>query len=286
LYRSEFWSAAKAASSTLPEGISVALSKTLAAAYWHISRRRREVVIRNLMVPLKSREAARTGAKALYRNFSQKLLDLWRYESGRPIASLFKEWNGWEHFEAAQATGRGILVVTPHLGNWEFGAPLLAERGVKLLVITLAEPNAKLTKMRQLSRAKWGVETLVIGEDPFGFIEVIRRLEAGCAVALLIDRPPARSAVPIQFLGNKFMASVAAAELARATGCHILPVYLPRLEGGYGAYMMPSFPYDRAGLRRPQGKQELTQALLKLYEPVVEKYANQWYHFVPIWPDI
>src|SRR4029077_20302242 len=127
---------------------------------------------------------------------------------------------------------RGILLVTPHLGNWEFGGPLLTKRGVKLQVITLAEPGNGLTELRQASRAKWGIETLVIGEDPFAFVEIIRRLEGGATVALLVDRPPETSAVTVELFGRPFSASIAAAELARASGCVLLPVYLPRNDDG------------------------------------------------------
>src|SRR5262249_53930324 len=174
---------------------------------------------------------------------------LWRYESGQAIAGLFAELSGWEHFTQAKATGRGVLLLTPHLGNWEFGAPLLAQRGVELLVITLAEPQGRLTEMRRAARARWGVETLVIGRDPFAFLEIIRRLEAGATVALLVDRPPETSAVPVELFGRKFAASIAAAELARAAGCVLLPVYLPRMEQGYAAHLQPQIPYERAALR-------------------------------------
>ncbi len=77
-------------------------------------------------------------------------------------------------------------MLTPHLGNWEFGGPLLTRRGITLQVITLAEPGNGFTEMRQAARARWNVETLVIGEDPFAFVEIIRRLEAGATVALLV----------------------------------------------------------------------------------------------------
>ena len=134
--------------------------------------------------------------------FALKLADLWRYESGLPIDHLFGEWTGWEHFEKAQAQKRGVLLLTPHLGNWEFGGPLLTQRGVNLQVITLAEPGNGFTELRQASRARWDIDTLVIGEDPFAFVEIIRRLEAGATVALLVDRPPAASSVMVELFGR------------------------------------------------------------------------------------
>ena len=85
----------------------------------------------------------------LFENFACELADLWRFEAGIPVADTFRELTGWDHFLAAQKTGRGVLVVTPHLGNWEFGAPLLTKHGYKLHVITLVEPGHGLTELRQ-----------------------------------------------------------------------------------------------------------------------------------------
>lgn len=261
------------------------ISRVLANTYWMIARHRREIVIQNLMPPLNGdRAAAEKKGRALIQQFALKLADLWRYESGLPVEHLFGEWTGWEHFVDAQAQKRGILLLTPHLGNWEFGAPLLTRRGVNLQVITLAEPGSGFTELRRASRAKWDIDTLVIGEDPFGFVEIIRRLEAGATVALLVDRPPATSQVMVELFGRPFAASVAAAELARASGCVLLPVYLPLTSHGYAAHILPAIPYDRAMLRKREARQQLTQQIVRAFEPAIHEHLDQWYHFVPIWP--
>ena len=138
--------------------------------------------------------------------------------------------------------------------------------------------------MRRASRARWGVETLVIGRDPFAFVEIIRRLESGATVALLVDRPPEAGAVAVELFGRKFAASVAAAELARASGCVLLPVYLPRADRGYAAHILPEIPYDRPSLRNRESRIEFTQRIMGAFEPALRLYLNQWYHFVPVWP--
>ena len=212
------------------------------------------------------------------------MADLWRYESGLSIEHLFGEWSGWEHFAQAQAQKRGILLLTPHLGNWEFGGPLLTQRGVNLQVITLAEPGNGFTELRQASRARWDIDTLVVGEDPFAFVEIIRRLEAGATVALLMDRPPAASKVQVELFGRPFDASIAAAELARASGCVLLPVYLPHTSHGYAAHILPIIPYDRAALRQREARRQLTQEIVRAFENPIRDHLDQWYHFVPIWP--
>jgi predicted exporter len=285
-YRAELWRVGLLITHILPPRSCALVCRAIGAAYWFLCGHRRDVVIANLLPALDAdRTTAKKTARRLFQNFAQKLTDLWRYEGGRSIDSLFGELTGWEHFAAAQSTKRGVLLLTPHLGNWEFGAPLLAARGVKLLVVTLVEPDAELTEIRQTARARRGIETLVIGDDTFAFVEIIRRLEAGATVALLVDRPPEASAIPVELFGKTFAASIAAAELARASGCVLLPVCLPRTDKGYAAHILPEIPYDRASLRAPEARQKLTQEIMRAFEPVIRQHLDQWYHFVPIWPE-
>lgn len=284
-YRSALWRLGLAVAGNLPNGFSKCLCRTQASIYWYANPTRREVVIGNLMGALnEDRVKAIETSKKLLQQFAIKLNDLWRYESGFPIDDLFCELTGWEHFLAAENQKRGVLLITPHLGNWEFGAPLLASRGFKLLVVTLDEPDDQLTDLRKAARAKWGIETLVIGKDPFAFVEIIRRLEAGATIALLMDRPPANSAMTVQLFGKPFAASVAAAELARASGCVLLPVYLPRTENGYAAHILPDISYHRPALRSAEARTELTQEIINVFEQPIRQHLDQWYHFVPIWP--
>ena len=285
LYRAGPWNACVKLSRFLPQPTLVAVAKILVAGYRLASPARAKVVFNNLLPVFDgNRGAARAGVRELFQNFAVKLTDLWRYESGRPVDPLLDSLTGWEQFEAARARGRGVLLVTVHLGNWEFGAPWLTRRNVKLQVVTQAEPDPRLTEIRQAARARWGVDTLPLGEDPFGAVEIIRRLEANHAVALLVDRPPAATSTSVKLFGHAFNASVSAAELARASGCALLPVCMPRTSRGYIVETLPEIPYERAALRDPEARDELTQRILAAFEPVIRAHATQWYHFVPVWP--
>jgi lauroyl/myristoyl acyltransferase len=200
-----------------------------------------------------------------------------------PIENTFGHATGWERFENALAQKRGVLLLTPHLGNWEFGGPWLTQKGITLQVITMAEPGRNFTQLRQASRARWNIETLVVGTDPFAFVDIIRRLEAGATIALLIDRPLASTAATVTLFGKSFSASTAAAELARASGCALLPVYLPRSGDTYEAHVLPEISYDRAALRDLTARQQLTQEIVTAFEPVIQRHIEQWYQFIPVW---
>lgn len=285
-YRAWLWRVGMGAVRSLPAAVLRVICLAVAEIYYRTRRERRAVVVRNLLpVAGGDRAAAGKAAHALFRQFAVKMIDLWRFESGVPVESWFTAGVDWGILEEASRRGKGVLLITPHLGNWELGGALLAERGYPLIVLTQAEPGRGLTEMRQSARSRRGIETLVIGAEGFEFVEIIRRLQGGAIVALLIDRPPGAKAVAVELFGRPFRASIAAAELARASGCALLGVTVVRKAGGYAAQILPEFHYDRAALGSREARRELTGAILRAFEPAIRRHADQWFHFVPAWPE-
>lgn len=283
LYGPRAWRLATWLAGRLPCGVLLPVARLAARAYAAAAPGRLQVVADNLR-PVVGAAAAPAAARRCFDAFAAKLVDVCRHEAGRPVEGSFRELTGWEHFTAAAARGRGVLLVTPHLGNWELGAPLLAARGVRLLVLTQAEPGAGFTAQRAAARQRRGIETIVVGRDPFGFLEIIRHLEAGAAVALLVDRPPPGTGATVEFFGRPFMASVAPAELARATGCAVVPVVLPAVAGGYAVHLLPELNYDRRTLGSREARARFAGEILRAFEPAVREHPEQWFHFVPVWP--
>ncbi len=284
-YRGAIWRIGLGLARLLPAGVIRTLAKWGAAIYWRAAPRRREVVVQNVRPVLNDDPAAAaSAARALFTEFALKIADLWRYEGGAALDSWVMRWQGWEIYQAAEARRKGVLLVTPHLGNWEIGGAYLPRKGFKLLVLTQPEPDPGLTELRQASRARWGVETIVVGEDAFAFVEIVKRLQDGATVALLMDRPARGTAVTVNLFGRPFSASIAAAELARAAGCAILPVCIVRTAEGYEGEIQPEIPYDRAKIGNRAARIQLTQKIMSVFEPLIRQYVTQWYHFVPIWP--
>jgi predicted RND superfamily exporter protein/predicted LPLAT superfamily acyltransferase len=286
LYRAPFWQLAAGLARILPRPICVRLAKFVALLYRLVRRDRFEVVVANLL-PLVADDHDRATdlARRNFNEFATKLTDLWRYEAGVDVLPLLQPGNGWEQFQTALDSKRGVLLVTPHLGNWEFGAPLLARHGVRPLVLTAPEPGSRFTELRAAARSRHGIDTLVVGSDPFAFVQVIQRLQAGGVVALLVDRPPETSAAEVEFCGRPFRASIAAAELARTTGCVVLPVFVVHEAGGYRAHALPPVDYDRRALGSREARREFTGRILRVFEPSIRQFAEQWFHFVPVWKD-
>ncbi|HKQ57915.1 MAG TPA: hypothetical protein VJY35_08600, partial [Candidatus Eisenbacteria bacterium] len=131
----------------------------------------------------RSRQAlAREG----FEHFALSLLDflrLGRLDAGSLGAAI--EVRGAEHLEHACAAGRGVILLSAHLGNWEWGAAWLAARGARLSVIARPHPNPWVERFFARRRHARGVAML--RERPLwpGAARALRRQEW---VALMGDR--------------------------------------------------------------------------------------------------
>jgi predicted RND superfamily exporter protein/lauroyl/myristoyl acyltransferase len=285
LYRAGLWRLGLVIVRILPVGLVKGFAMFLAELYWRFQRQRCEVVVQNFL-PLFAgdRAAAEKAAHQLHRKFAAKMVDLWRVEGGVPVQNWLTNLAELEIIRTARQRGHGTLFITLHLGNWEHGGLLLTQLGIRLTILTQAEPDDGLTDLRIEARRRCGVETLVIGQDDFAFVEVIKQLQAGAELAISLDRPPEKGGVTIEFFGHSFEASLAAAELARASGCALIGVTIVRRPGGYAVKVMPEFTYDRQALGNREARRELTQQILRAFEPEIRKDIDQWYQFTPIWP--
>lgn len=284
-YSGGLWRLGLVAAKIFPASLLKAIAAGLADFYWLFQRRRCEVVVQNFLpVFAGDKSAAKKAARAAHKNFAAKLIDLWCVENGEVTRNWLTTDGELEIIHAARRRGRGTLFITLHLGNWEHGGLLLNQLGIRLTILTQAEPDDGLTDLRKAARARYGVDTLIIGDDGFAFVEVIKQLQAGADMAVSLDRPPDRGGVPVEFFGKPFEASLAAAELARASGCALVGVTIVRRPDGYAVKVLPEFVYDRKALGNRDARRELTQQILRAFEPEIRKDIGQWYQFTPIWP--
>jgi predicted exporter/lauroyl/myristoyl acyltransferase len=284
-YRAGLWRFGLAVVRPLPAGLVKRIAMVLADLYWWLQRQRCEVVVQNFLPVFGGdRSAAEPAARAAHQRFAAKLVDLWRVEGGEQVRNWLTTDGELEIIHAARRRGSGTLFITLHLGNWEHGGLLLNQLGIRLTVLTQAEPDDGLTDLRKAARARYGVDTLIIGDDGFAFVEVIKQLQAGADMAISLDRPPDRGGVPVKFFGHDFEASLAAAELARASGCALVGVTIVRRPEGFAVKVLPEFTYDRRALGNREARRELTEQILRAFEPEIRKNIDQWYQFTPIWP--
>lgn len=195
--------------------------------------------------------------------------------------SLLDQWRGFENLEAALARGKGVVLVTAHLGHWEMGGALLTARGLKMTVITLEEPTSELTRWREEQRRRLGIKTIAVGPGhDFAFVEMIQTLRRNEILAMLVDRPYEGTGTDVQFFGATTQFSTGPALLFQHTGAAVVPAFVLLNERGkYTSFADPMLPLD-------PGRDALaanTQRIATHFESVIREHPEQWFNYVPIW---
>jgi KDO2-lipid IV(A) lauroyltransferase len=219
------------------------------------------------------------------RNFGRMLADYFHATSASPeqIQLMASSTTGEEHLIAARERGKGVILVTAHLGNWELGGILLALRGHPLNVVTLEEPTGELNEWRESYRRRFGIRTVTIGSDQFSFLGTMQALRAGECVALLVDRPHTGTGLPVRFFGRETEFSSAPALLAKHTGAAVIPAFvLQQPDGRYISAVHPEIRLASDDASR-ETLVENTQRVASAFEEVIREHLDQWYNYERLW---
>jgi Kdo2-lipid IVA lauroyltransferase/acyltransferase len=150
---------------------------------------RGDVVERQLAAAFPERDAAwvRRTARASYESLGRTFVEtaLLSRVGREQVLGLFSGADGWEVVERAMAAGRGLILVTGHLGNWELGGAYLAARGVPLDAIARRMANPLFDGYLTRTRSRIGMR---IVHDAEAVRRTPRALRDGRAVAFLSDQ--------------------------------------------------------------------------------------------------
>jgi KDO2-lipid IV(A) lauroyltransferase len=160
---------------------------------------------------------------------------LWGRGPDERLGDLVR-WEGAEHVQAALAAGRGLVLLTPHIGSFEIIGQAYAERfGAQQPMTALYRPARKawLRDLVAQSRNRPGLETAPA--TLAGVRQMIRALRKGGTIGLLPDQvPPEGMGVWVPFFGREAYTMTLAARLAQQTGAAWLLLACERLPGGRG----------------------------------------------------
>jgi len=209
-------------------------------------------------------------ARDAFEHFALSVVDFLRLSRLEP-ASVAREVEvrGAQHLEAARNSGRGVILLSAHMGNWEWGAAFLSALGEHIRVAAREQSGRALEAWFERRRERHGVSRL---EGRPLWLSAARALRRREWVALMGDRD---AALPGGVRSESVSVCAWSAALARRTGAVILPaVILHRPEGGYAAcFEAPITPRECAS----GGYRAVVRRAL-------DRHPGQWLGFEPI-PD-
>jgi KDO2-lipid IV(A) lauroyltransferase len=262
----------------------LALGAFLGALAWTLGIRRR-VVLANLALafPEKPEPERRAIARACYRHFGRvaaEFLFLPRL-SAADARALF-DYEGWEHVEAGQRSGRGLIACTAHFGNFEVLAAANTIAGTPITMVSRAMGRSWFNDAWRRTRAKAGVEDLVVGRGDV-VRGAARALERGRVLGYVIDQSePSHHAIFPAFFGVPAATSPTPAVLARRTGAAVVFTVAIPLGGGRHRVVIEPVEVPQTGDRAADAL-ALMQDLNDRLERRVRAHPECWYWFHRRW---
>ena len=227
-----------AAIARLPWRWLVGLADAMAA--WVVRRNRREsrVTRRNLELAFPELSASEREAlhHAILRTTARQVLEtlrLWTRPHARNL-QLLRAQHGVELFDAALASGRGLIVAAPHYGNWELLNQWLAAKTP--LAVLYAPPDSSvgeafLNLVRAAPGAGAGRVTQVRADGPAAVRHLLKLLKDGGVAGILPDQQPKRGDGEFApFFGLPALTMSLLSRLAARTGATVLYAYCERVE--------------------------------------------------------
>jgi KDO2-lipid IV(A) lauroyltransferase len=198
---------------------------------------------------------------------------------------------GGNYMTEALQMGRGVICITPHLGNWEIGGLLFSFRGGKLNVLTLDERDLDTKSFREEMRRRRGIKNIYINpkeDSPMAILDAVKTLRRNEIVAMLGDRIETQKTMAFDFFGKMTPFPIGVAILAMATGAPVLPVFvvMERNRKYRGIIESPIFFSASSREDREAIIREGMARLIKKFEEYIEKYPDQWYNFHSYWKEV
>lgn len=192
------------------------------------------------------------------------------------IARRRVEIAGAEHVEAAIKSGKGAILWSGHIGNWEVFAPALALHfGVDPTITYRALNNPYADRLLQRARALGGRITGIPKHHSSGKT-LLQHAKEGRCIGILIDQKY-NAGLPVPFFYQEAMTNPIAVKLAMHYNCALIPFRVERL-GNEARFRLTFFPQqainDDAG--QPRSEIELLKECHSLMEEWIKQTPAQW----------
>ena len=264
---------------SVPPWLGYALADLATGVHWLAFPGRRHAALANLAVilPRASRADRARVARRMMRSYNRMIYEFFRLPHlTREQLMSSVEIVGREHLANSVARGRGVIIITAHIGNWELAGVAVAQLGYAIHAVAGVQFSRWLSGAVRDTKTELSITT-ISPED--GFRKIIRALEHNDPVALVVDGNLYTHGQTVEWFGRESQFPAGPGVLAQRTGALVMPGYCVRLEPGRFRVVMEP-PMDPAAFATTA---ELHQAIAAAAERMIRANLDQWCIFRPLW---
>ena len=254
------------------------ISGFLGELWFAVDKRHRRMTLDNLTLAFggeKSGREIRLIAKQVFRNIVQVVFEVgWSLHLHPKDLDAFFSVKGLANLRATVGKGKGALVLTGHVGNWELMPVAAAMAGYSANVLYRPIDYAPLDRFFVETRTRFGLK--MIPKDA-SLLRVFRALKRGETVAMLLDQNVGlHKGVMVDFFGRRACTSYGLAYITLKTGAPVVPFFVVRNENGFTAEIGAEIPFIKTGDDR-KDLEENTRQYNEALESIIRRYPDQWF---------
>ena len=259
----------------------------LSEMQYYFSFRDRRAVKNNLKVILNTDKDLSRYAKEVFRNFGKYLVEFFRMPRKLDAKYISEKVNTEDvkMLKKALEKGRGAIILTAHVGNWELGGVILSLLGYPSVAIALPHKERPVNDLFNAQRESKGITVV---PPSMAIRRCIEALKNNKIIAVLADRDFTLHGEELDFLGKKAFIPRGAAIFSCRTGAPLVPTFFVRNADDDGFTLIMEEPIEPPHFAK-DGKNEETCMLhlMKQYTALIERkireYPTQWLMFREFW---
>lgn len=252
---------------------------------WYFFSKARKRVERNLAgLPHLADDEIKKAVKTIFRCSVLNYIDLFRLPK-TPIEEVDKRLkvHRTEYLEAALARGKGVIMVTSHIGNFDYAIQWLIAHGYTATIPVENIRPVKLFNLVKNLRASKGIHFVPVDSSE-SMRTIVKTLKDNGIVLLVIDRYIAGKAVKTELFGKEYLIPSGPIELALQMDSAVLGVCTWRTHGIYSeANFWPPIVFEQAESNQIEAAH--AAMITKLISEQISAHYDQWMNFSNVWPD-
>jgi predicted LPLAT superfamily acyltransferase len=219
----------------------------------------------------------------LFVSQGKSLIDRYAVASGyRDIAI---DIHGYEALQRLTEQGKGFILLTAHVGNWQVAMTALSRFGRMVYLMMRPEDNSAVKKALNIDNEEGNVKIISTDDSLNGVIEAMKAIKKGNIVSIMGDRTYGFSSAEASFLGENVHFPYGAFSLASAVQCPVV-VFLSA-KTGVNKYIVDvtHIISPPAGIRGKKDEEikDALQEFADVLEEYVKAYPFQWFAFRDVW---
>lgn len=222
--------------------------------------------------------------REVFRNFGKYLVEFLRMDGmvNQDFIARRVKIENIDRITRALEKGKGAIIMTAHIGNWELGAVLLNMLGYPLMAVTLPHKERPVNDLFNHQREVHGIMVVATHN---AIRKCMEQLKSNKIIAIVGDRDfTVKGGEVIDFLGAKALIPKGAAIFSKKTGAPIIPTFLIREPDGTFrlSILEPMFPpkeADEEGVPEEEAIRRIMRRYLAVIEDQIRRYPTQWLLF-------